>query len=186
MARKDRLSALRLRLQGKSYAEIQRELGGIPKSTLSAWLANVVLSDRASERLKKRTREGSARGLIRRNKNQTALAVRRSRAIEDAARREIGGILERASTKELLLLGVALYWAEGYKRPIIRKGRELTQHSVSLTNADPQLLRTFLKFAIDVCGVAPERVRINVRIFQHLNQEDVLEYWADALSLPKD
>lgn len=68
-----RTNALKLRLDGKSYNEIHAELG-VPKSTLSFWFRDLVLSDEARRRLEKRVRAGIAKGLVKRNKMQTHLA----------------------------------------------------------------------------------------------------------------
>ena len=64
-----RVHALRLRLTGNSYNEIQHALG-VPKSTLSGWFKDVVLSDTARTRLASRANIGTAM-LIKRNKIQT-------------------------------------------------------------------------------------------------------------------
>ena len=180
MARKDKQVALRLRLGGKSYSEIQNALGGISKSTLSLWLKGVVLSDTARERLAKREREKSTAALIRRNKNQTRLAVLRKTEIEELATKDISNF----SRKELLLVGAALYWAEGYKKAIMHNGRETTHHPVSFTNADPDMLKLFLRFLTEICEVPQNKIKIAVRIFEHMNSKDAMGYWSETLAIP--
>lgn len=177
--RTDRHKAIRMRLEGKSYSEIQRVLMGISKSTLSLWLKDVILSDDASKKIRERTRERSLRGLLKRNKNQTALAIRRRDQAQKSARAEIKNI----SYENLFFIGIALYWAEGYKRPKMKNGRELTGHPISLTNSDPKLVKTFIEFLIKVCKVPRERITANVRIFQHLNEISTLKYWSETLGL---
>ncbi len=181
MARNDKSIAIRLRLSGKTYGEIKRELSGISKSTLSLWLKDLVLSDRAVEKIARRTRERSFTGLLKRNQKQTADAIKRMNDIRKVAQGQIADISKDA----LLLVGAALYWAEGYKRPKFRAGRELTNHPVSLTNADPQLLNMFIKFLVEVCAVPRGNIKIGVRIFQHLNEETVLAYWSKTLQIPR-
>ncbi len=179
--RNDKQTAIRLRLTGRSYSEIRGLLGRISKSTLSLWLKDIVLSDAASSALKRRTWERSLAGLLKRNKKQTILALRRKSDIQTEAKNQIGDI----SKEKLLLVGAALYWAEGYKRAKRRNGLEVTNHPVSLTNADPKLLKMFIKFLVEVCEVARERIKIGVRIFQHLNEEEVLNYWSDTLQISR-
>lgn len=103
-----RSRALKLRLAGKSYNEIQRELG-IPKSTQSGWFKHLVLSDKAHRRLNGRLRMGSDI-LIKRNKMQTAHAERRAREAQGQGKSRVSDF----SGRDVLLLGAALYWAEGY------------------------------------------------------------------------
>lgn len=179
--RKDKQTAMRLRLQGKSYTEIQGELGGISKSTLSLWFKDMLLSDAARERLEKRQQANSTAGLLKRNKRQTAIAIARRKSILGTSQKQI----ENLSRNELLLIGAALYWAEGHKRPIMKNGRELTSHHVSMTNADPKILNMFLRFITEICDISREEVKVGVRIFQHLNEEVVLDYWSKTLSIPR-
>ena len=179
--RTDKHTALKLRLQGMSYLEIQRALN-IPKSTLSSWLSRVVLSPYAAERIQKRAAACSRAGLLRRNKNQSELALKRKLHRMSEAAKEIGSLSER----EIFLIGVALYWAEGYKRVMKRNGRELTCHAVSLTNSDPSLAQCFMRFLQEVCKVSKERIRADIRIYEHLNEEKLIEFWSRALHLKRE
>lgn len=170
--RNDKDTAFKLRLQGKSYTEIYRILG-VPKSTLSGWFSNLVLSDDLRKAIERRARKKSIAGLIKRNKNQTSLAVARAVQI----RRQAANEVDKISKNDLLLLGIALYWAEGYKRVIVRNGRELTHHPVSLTNSDPALVKLFLRFLRECCGVPQGKIKAGIRIFQHQNGDHLLNYW---------
>jgi hypothetical protein len=180
--RKDKQNAIRLRLQGKSYSEIQKDLIGIPKSTLSDWLKDLVLSESARKRLDTRTREKSFAGMLKRNKQQTKIAINRKNEILNISRNEIKNL----SRTELLLVGSALYWAEGYKRPKMKKdGHEMINHPISFTNADPKMLNIFLRFMDEICDTPKEKIKVGVRIFQHLNEEEVLHYWSTTLGIPR-
>lgn len=101
--RKDREIAFKLRLNGKSYSEINKILG-IPKSTLAGWFYNLLLSEEAKNKIESRTRKKSIAGLIKRNKNQTALAVFRAKD----GRRQAAKEVEEISRKNLLILGATL------------------------------------------------------------------------------
>lgn len=180
--RVDRSFAIKLRLQGLSYTQIQKRLLGVSKSTLSLWLKDVVLSREAREAILRRTRERSLAGLLKRNKHQTILAQERKRTLQAAAKAEI----TRFSRKQLFFVGLALYWAEGHKRPLVRDGKEVTYHPVSLTNSDPLLVKTFIAFLERCCDVPRERMKIGVRIFSHLNEAQMLRYWREATGLPAE
>lgn len=180
--RTDKAKAIKFRLRGKSYSEIQQLLGGISKSTLSLWLKNIVLSPAAKELLQKRFREKSLIGLLKRNRNQTYLAIERKRKIQLEAMTEINKI----SKENLFFIGLALYWAEGYKRSIIKGGREVTYHPISLTNPDVKLVKIFLEFLQKICNVPIEKIKANIRIFKHLNEQEVLNYWIKETGIPKE
>ncbi len=179
--RNDKEQALKYRLQGKSYAEIN-ELLGIPKSTLSTWFQNLELGKLAKERIKARTQEGSLKGLLKRNKLQTALANKRAKDIRAKAEKEINNL----SRKELLILGVALYWGEGYKRPIIKNGVARSYHPVSLSNSDPKLVAAFLKFLREACSVEEEKLHAGLRIYEHQNSKQLLQFWSELTNIPKE
>lgn len=170
--RKDKETAFKLRLAGKSYTEIYRALG-VAKSTLSSWFSDLVLSDDLRKAIEQRGRKKSIEGLMKRNKNQTTLAIARANAMRQEGAREMRAF----SQSDLFLFGVALYWAEGYKRAIVRNGRELTCHAVSLTNSDPWLIKAFLRFLRECCDVPEEKLKAGVRIFQHQNEKELLRYW---------
>ena len=178
--RNDKDKALKLRLQGHSYNEIQQILK-VPKGTLSSWFTNLQLSSEAQARIKHRVYAGALRGLIKRNQHQTHLAIQRMRDTRTKAMKEI----MRIDLEELKIIGVVLYWAEGYKRAITRNGRELTHHGVALSNSDPRLICLFLRFLREVCGVQDEKIHAEVRIFEHMSEKQVLAFWQKTTSIPK-
>ena len=177
--RKDKQTALKLRLNGLSYSEINRVLG-VPKSTLSGWFSNLVISKERRERIEKRTRKKSILALIKHNKEQAKLAIKRASDI----RKQAGEELVMLVKNDLLILGSALYWAEGYKRPIIRNNREVTHHVVSMTNSDPFLIKVFLKFLRDYCQVPEEKIKASIRIYEHQNESLLLNYWQKETQIP--
>ncbi len=170
--RLDREKALKLRLNGKSYNEIHVALG-IPKSTLATWFTGLELSSKARERIHKRVGAGSFKALLKRNKNQTSLAIQRSRAIRKAASTEV----TRLSQRDLFVSGVNLYWAEGYKRPILKNGIERTYHPVRFSNSDPDLIKIFLRFLREICKIDENRITAEIRIYQHHNPTVLMDFW---------
>ena len=178
--RRDKGSAFKLRLRGKSYNEISRLLG-VPKSTLSSWFTGLQLSEKARERIRQRVAQGTLQGLIRRNKNQTHLAIQRMRNTRAQARQQV----RRVTRNELLLIGTALYWAEGYKRLAVRNGRELTHHAVALTNSDPKLVAIFLRFLREICAVSDKNIHADIRMYEHMNAQELLRFWQKVTRLPQ-
>lgn len=176
-----REKAFLLRKKGRSYNEINRLLG-IPKSTLSGWFSGMVLSEEAQERIKSRVHRGLLNGLVKRNKMQTHLARKRAKDTCTAASKEIGKI----SNRELLLIGTALYWGEGYKKLVIKDGIERTHHVVSLANSDPAMIKVFIKFLTEIISVSKQDINISMRIFKHINEESALKYWCNVTGLNKN
>lgn len=170
--------AVKLRLTGRSYNEIQNIIG-ISKSTLSAWLRKVVLSDVAQKRLAERSKLGTAQ-LIKRNKMQTHWARKKMLQIHKEASAEF----PRVSSKDLLLLGTALYWAEGYKRLKKYGGIERTGHAISFVNADEEMIRIFIRFLKEILGVSADVITATMRLYPHINESVALTHWMRVTKLP--
>lgn len=178
--RADRTKAIKLRLLGESYLEISQSLG-VPKSTLSSWLSGLVISPQAQAKILLRGRRQATQALLKRNVNQTSEAWRRALRIRNQAAAEISTI----SKRELLFLGTALYWAEGYKRPVMRNGRERTFHIVSLTNSDPLLVKIFIKFLCEYCKVPLQKIKASIRIYEHHNETYLKKFWKGIIGIPE-
>lgn len=176
--RKDKSIAIKLRLSGLSYSKISETLR-VPKSTLSMWLRDLQLSDDANRKIKRRGSRG-LEALLKRNKLQTKLAKDRRDKIKKLYTQEI----RHLSKRELKILGAALYWSEGYKRPVVFQNRELTSHPVALTNSDPMLVQMFLRFLREVCGVGNNKIKAHVRIYQHMNIAHTVKYWQRITQIP--
>lgn len=172
------LKALKLRKQGKSYNEITATLG-VPKSTLSGWLRDVTLSEGAQQRLQSRVRKGIYNGLIRRNKLQTKHAQERAKEV----RRKSAALIQPLSDNELRLVGAALYWGEGYKKPQVRYGRELTSHQISFLNADPAMVKVFIRFLFEILKIPAAEIRLTMRLYDHINEKTARKYWIDVTGL---
>ncbi len=71
-------------------------------------------------------------------------------------------------------IGIGLYWGEGTKSNL---------HSVRLGNTDPELLKTFIKFLVELYAVKPEKLRFGLQIFTDINPDEALAYWTQQLSV---
>lgn len=176
--RKNKEEAIKLRLSGKSYSQIS-DILGVAKSTLSAWLSEIIISDTKLQNIYKRGRYKAIEALVIRNKRQTYIAQKRA----SKTRKDASSIINKISVRELLFLGASLYWAEGYKKPIMNNGKAVTHHAVSLTNADPWLIKLFLKFLTKYCKVPLDRIKGNLRVFDHQNKSNLLNFWHKETNL---
>ncbi|MGV9426767.1 hypothetical protein ACWDO7_21090 [Streptomyces sp. NPDC003656] len=155
--------ARELRRQGFTYDQIQMELG-CSKSSISLWVRDLPKPERRTPE------EASA---IARKGWEERLRVRdeeRRRTKEQAAR-AVGPL----SGRELFLIGVGLYWAEGAKdKPYDR--REI----VTFVNSDPGMIEVFLAW-LDLLGVAREQLRFMVLIHESADVPAAEHYWADLV-----
>ncbi|UFQ16119.1 MULTISPECIES: hypothetical protein [Streptomyces] len=156
--------ARELRLQGWTYDQIQVELG-CSKSSISLWVRDLPKPER---------REPSEQArLAGRKRWEHELAVR------DEARQRTKAAAEQAigdlSDRELFLVGVALYWAEGAKdKPYDRR------ENVLFVNSDPSVIQTYVAW-LNLLGIAPERRQYRLMIHESADVAAAEQYWADLL-----
>lgn len=166
--------SISLRLSGYSYGEINKILN-VPKSTLSNWLGDIVMKDELKERINKKL----GQNFTKRNKDQTILAKIRANDIQNNGRKEISDL----SDNDLRIIGVVLYWAEGYKKLKIINGKERMAHSISFTNSDPNMLSAFILFLEKTMKIDKEKITVDIRIFPGMNAQDEIKYWSKTLNL---
>ncbi|MFE5755342.1 hypothetical protein ACFQ7I_16820 [Streptomyces massasporeus] len=79
------------------------------------------------------------------------------------------------SPRELFLVDVGLYWAEGGKdKPYDRR------ENVCFVNSDPGMIEVFLAW-LDLLGVKRERLRFTVMIHESADVAGAERYWADLV-----
>jgi transposase len=156
--------ARELRLQGWTCDQIQVELG-CSKSSISLWVRDLPKPERrpASEQAKLAGRKRWDHELAQRD-------IERQRT-KAAAAATIGTLSDR----ELFLLGVGLYWAEG------SKDKEYDRREcVTFVNSDPEMIEVFLR-RLDLLGVERGRLRFTVMIHETADVAGAEGYWADLV-----
>lgn len=149
--------------EGKTYKQIRAEVG-VSSATLSMWLRDLPYPepDRAAH--------AAHMQAVRRAKIETQRT--QQKAVAYAA---VGAVSDR----ELMLLGVALYWAEGVKdKPYQR--REL----INFINSDPGMIRLFLRW-LDLVGVEEARRHYRVSIHESADLDAAEQYWRGVVGVPE-
>ncbi|MFC5888661.1 helix-turn-helix domain-containing protein [Kitasatospora sp. CM 4170] len=160
-----REAARRLRAQGRTYDEIQAELG-VSKSSISLWVRDLPAPRPSQERMRKAS---EARwGPLRRQREEER------RATKAAAAAEIGPM----SDDRLFLIGVALYWAEGCKdKPYDRREK------ATFINSDPGVVLVYLAW-LRMLGVSEERWRLRVSIHESADVSGAEHFWSEVAGVP--
>jgi hypothetical protein len=162
--------AIQLRKKGKSYAEILKTVP-VAKSTLGLWLKDVGLSQPQQQRLTAKRLAAVMRG-GEAKKNQR---LQKTQQLEGQAISEIGHI----SSRELFLIGVVLYWAEGSKQ----KPHNPSER-VAFSNSDAPMIRLFLRW-LGTIGVS--RDDISFSLYAHdtalHRTEEIRACWSKSLKL---
>ncbi|WP_370413190.1 hypothetical protein [Streptomyces fradiae] len=159
-----RARARELRLEGKTYDQIQVELG-CSKSSISLWVRD--LPKPAARYTPEEQRALMNEGLA---KLRSARDEERGR-IRSSARHEVGELPDR----ELFMAGVALYWAEGAKsKPYSRRER------VVFVNSDPGVVKLYLAW-LDLLGIDQDRLGFRILIHESADVNAAHRYWASIV-----
>lgn len=138
-----KLEAIRLRKKGRTYSEILLEVP-VAKSTLASWFKSAGLAKPQKQRITALRKAAARRGADARRSKRLAEMY----TLNQEGKERIGTL----SKRELFLVGVALYWAEGSKQ------RQTTVSTgIQFTNSDPGMLSTFLAWR-KVLGVDDDRL----------------------------
>ncbi|MFH8490515.1 hypothetical protein [Streptomyces longisporoflavus] len=158
--------ARELRRQGRTYHEIQAELG-CSKSSVSLWVRELPHPEPKCTPEEQRARMNA--GLARLRAEQD----RERQATKHAAAASIGELSDR----ELFMAGVALYWAEGAKDKPYRRTEVL-----QFINSDPHVIRLYMRW-LTLLGVDRDRLTLRVSIHESADVAAAEAYWAGVVAV---
>jgi hypothetical protein len=162
-----RAECRRLRRAGLTYGEIAAKTGA-SKGSISPWVRDVAIQpdQRACHLDAARRRSGKARGMV---------LARRAEERRAAQRSEAATAIGHVSERELFLIGVGLYWAEGSKdKPWNHYGR------VDFANSDPGLVRIYLQW-LHLIGVDPADIGFTLMIHESADVPAAERWWQRQL-----
>ncbi len=167
-----KLRAESLRHRGKSVKEIALKVG-VSQSTASRWCAGIILSIDQRGALERKRQKAGAKALapwIRRNRDLKKKDIEKQ---SQQGRRDIRKLTKR----DLLTLGLGLYWGEGYKRGSQEWG---------FTNSDSGMIRTVLVWLHECYNIPIERIiaKLTINLRYKTQTERLTDMWADETGIP--
>ena len=166
--RKD--NAIALRRKGKTYSEIRNEIN-VSKSTLSMWLKSVGLATAQKQIISKKRKAAQLRGASARRANR----LHEIDTLLEQGKKDISSLTSR----ELWLIGTALYWAEGSKQ-----GKKNLSSGVIFANSDLRMHQVFLSW-LRFLKVPDDEVYFE--LFVHTNRKGEIpefrKWWAQSLKV---
>lgn len=164
--------ALKLRSEGLSYSEILDKVQ-VSQSSLSLWLKNITLSEEQKKRLTEKGDDARKLG---------SLALRNQRLIKTSeiikkSSSEIKGL----STRDLMLIGATLYWAEGSKQKEHNPSKQ-----VIFSNSDPKMIRLYLKWLDECLKISSNNIVFEIYIHETHKKtiQELSTYWSKATGFP--
>ncbi|MDP3800457.1 MAG: hypothetical protein Q8Q90_03490 [bacterium] len=175
--RKDYQEALKMRLEGKTYGEI-RNIFKIPKSTLSTWFSKLELNKNSQKILQLKRKNGYLK-LVEFNKIRTENIKKENEKIRLVHESHVS----KLSDRELMLIGAALYWGEGYKN--FNQKKHVYPY-VCFGNSDPEMVVVFISFMERILGITKSRMRAQAGIYPNINPQAAIGYWQSITKIPKE
>ena len=80
--------------------------------------------------------------------------------------------------KRLKMIGVVLYWSEG------SKGGQ-RQESVDFVNSDPAMMKVFINFLRNICGINEKKLRVLLYCYANQDINHLLTFWSKLTNIPK-
>jgi len=162
----DREKAIALRKKEMSYSQI-KDILGVGKGTLSAWLKDFPLSKERISQLswKNERRIERYRGTMREKREK------RLKEFYDDQKKKIFPLTKR----DFFIAGLFLYWGEG--------GKTLSS-SITVSNTDPSLINFFIDWIVNYLDFPKEKIQIKLHLYKDMNIKKEIKFWSEKLNLP--
>lgn len=167
----ERLQAREMRRKGESIREIAKKLV-ISRSSASLWCRDIVLTEEQVHVLAEREQKGGAIG-----RSFAAAAKKEERLHRQELFAGFGAnSVGKLSKRELLLVGLALYWAEGFKK----RGR------VIFVNSDSRMIILFISWVYMCFDVQLSQLtcRVAINEIHKYREQEILMYWSRVTKIP--
>ncbi len=167
-----RLEARKLRKRGFSINEIARKTG-LSKRTVSRWRNDIELDNQQKAVLWSRAK-------AKFNVNFRKYCEEKHKRVLtkiSQLRKEGIKIIGSLSKKELLLIGSALYWAEGFKKDM----------RFGFANSDPAMINFCLKLLKESLGIKNKEISLSVTTNISYKEKvgKIEKYWGRVTGIPK-
>lgn len=158
--------AITLRKKGLSIGEISKKLGK-QKSTVSYWCRGILLTKSQTNKLLEKSISSGIKAGIKISKESKIKRDKLDVKLKNQGLRDIGKISDR----DLFLLGIGLYWGEGYK-----KGN----YEFGFTNSDPFIIKSILKFLNKFYSVDSKSLilRVSINSTHKQRENEVINFWS--------
>jgi len=155
-----------LRRHGYSIGEIQKVVDA-SRSAISYWCRDIVLSSEQVKRLREKQKTEGLKKItlyLEKIRKMRLLNIKKETI---KGKKDVGRIGER----DFFIMGLALYWAEGYK-----KGND----EVGFTNSNPYIIKIMIKWFENFYGIHLSDFTLRVSINQiHKSRIPlVISYWS--------
>jgi len=166
---------IKLRKQGKTYSEIQKNLNvKIPKSTISNWCNNVKMPASYENRIKNINKKNLSKARILSIRSKKQEQSNRLNKILSANKHLARIKYDIDSAKALLAM---LYLCEGTK--------SISNATITLGNSDPKIISLFLQLLRFCYRIDENKFRCTIQCRDDQNIKELEKFWSSITNIPK-
>lgn len=160
-----------LRKAGHSIRDIANQLK-ISSSTSSIWCKDIALSSKQRVKLDYKPEVINRLRFYAEKRHNDKLT--RNKVIFNLAQ----GSINKLRKNEFFLIGLALYWAEGFKN--------ISEHRVGFCNSDPRMIRFMMSWFRNSLNIPEENFTLRAEFnFEHASRQIEIEnYWSELTGIP--
>lgn len=168
---KEKNIARDLRSKGYTYSEIQK-IVDVSQATLSNWLKTISLSNEQVNRILEKQE------LKRRLGNQIRKENTKNIILKLYQKSQLS--IKKITKYDLLLIGTALYWAEGSKQ-----NKKSVSQGLVFSNSDPKMILLYYKWLRICLEVNESEIYFEVYLHEDRNKSknEIINYWSNILSV---
>ncbi len=157
--------------QGLSISSISRTLS-VSKSTVSFWCRNILLSPGQLEDLFIQQKKSAKKGSLLYTEGLRRERIKRENIYKKIGARDVGSL----SKRDLFILGLGLYWGEGYKNG---------NTEVGFTNSDPKMIKLMILWFKKVYGVKDGDFvfRLSINKIHQDRHTKIMHFWTKYLNV---
>lgn len=168
--RKDKAVAFALRKEGKSYRDIQKELG-VSRSTLCDWFRNEEWSTHLKHVNNISNIRISTNRILKMNLMREMMLEKKYENVTYEAQKEY----ELYRKYPLFAAGLMLYAGEG---------DHLSKGSIRFTNIDFDLHKVFINFSNEFLKVDNNFIKFSILLYPDLDINKCVDKWSSELKIP--
>lgn len=164
-----------LRRKGLSLSQISQETN-VPRATIRTWIRDINLSKDQIKTLKNRVQQFLQEGRIKFQKKQKNKRIEEEKELIKRGTDEIGQLTSR----EFLIAGISLYWAEGFKNK--------HEYRLGFCNSDPYMIKFYIYWLKKNLKIKKEQLIVRLTLnYSYKDKTDKMQnYWSDVTGVPLD
>jgi len=164
--------AITLRVKGYSINSIAKTIS-VSKSTVSHWCKNIALSEKQINHIAEQSKHHATLHLLRASEKRREKRQLNIKQSTQQGHADVG----RLSKRDLHMVGLGLYWGEGYK-----KGNQ----ELGFTNSDPVMIVFYIEWLRRIYNINKQDLILRLSINdQHTGRiQNVLKYWMQITKIP--